>query len=78
MTNLRFWVDGARTMGRCEDRGCDGVMMVVEDMGEWTWAQCATCLEQAGVHKSRLPARKQPPRDEDEREGEREGEEWSF
>lgn len=51
MTDLRFYRDGAKTMGACEERGCGGVMMVVEDMDAWTWCQCARCLKQAGVHQ---------------------------
>ena len=55
MTRIRFWPEGARTMGRCEgnvDRGdCLGVMMVVENMGLWTWAQCSVCLTQSGIRK---------------------------
>ena len=71
MTNLRFWVDGARTMGQCEARDCNGAMMVVEDMGPFVWCQCSTCLEQAGVHKTRLtPERNRALRDA--------GSEWSF
>lgn len=56
MTDLRFWRDGARTKGACEERECGGVMMVVEEMeGGWWWCQCARCLKQAGVHP-RVPA----------------------
>jgi hypothetical protein len=68
MTNLRFWLDGARTMGTCEGRDCPGVMMVVEDMGEWTWVQCAVCLEQSGIGKSSQlgTGRPQRARDGDE------------
>lgn len=71
MTNLRFWVDGAASMGLCEARDCDGVMMVVEDEGPWVWCQCSRCLEQAGVHKSpSVPHRHREPA--------RGGTEWSF
>jgi hypothetical protein len=51
VTDIRFWRDGARTMGPCAEHNCGGVMMLLEDEGAWYWCQCAACLKQAGIGK---------------------------
>lgn len=61
MTNLRFYRDDAKTIGACQERDCGGVMLIVEDMGSYIWAQCQRCLVQAGIGKG---AQSPPKRDE--------------
>lgn len=67
-------------LGTCRERGCDGRLMVVEDMGAWTWAQCEFCLVQDGIGKSsqtvtRGDARHKAP---DGAGGDEKGEGWRF
>jgi hypothetical protein len=56
---LQHWKPGARDLGRCEVRDCSGRMMLVEDMGDYLWAQCSVCGDQTGVGK--VPAGDREP-----------------
>jgi hypothetical protein len=49
--DVRFYRPGARDLGPCKERDCAGRMMLVEDMGDFLEAQCATCLTREGVGK---------------------------
>jgi len=56
MSVLQHWKPGARDLGRCEARDCSGRMMLIEDMGDYLWAQCSVCGDQTGVGKARAGA----------------------
>lgn len=53
---MRFYREGARDLGPCEERDCQGRRMLVEDMGDWTETQCSVCLVRDGVGKARAAA----------------------
>jgi hypothetical protein len=48
---MRFYRPDARIMGRCQERGCPGRVMLVEDMGDFYECQCSVCLTREGVGK---------------------------